>query len=113
MTLMMISEDNPMMMTIQAVYTGGVLRPVQPLELAEGANVEVTITAGGKNSTPASLSEDEIVQRIQACKSYREWLDVMKSLPSDEGDYDIVKAHDANRRWSGERPLLPDEGAQP
>ena len=33
--------------------------------------------------------------------------------PADDGGYDIVKALDENRRWSGERPLIPDEPAQP
>ena len=34
-----------MTITVQAVYTGGVLRPAQPLALAEGESVEVTIAS--------------------------------------------------------------------
>jgi predicted DNA-binding antitoxin AbrB/MazE fold protein len=94
--------------TFQAVHTGGVLRPVHPLALLEGETVEVTISQAGTRH-----SEEEIIRRIQACKTYREWLEVAKLLPPDDGDYDIVKALDENRRWSGERPLLPDEGGQP
>jgi predicted DNA-binding antitoxin AbrB/MazE fold protein len=100
-----------MPITIQAVYEGGVLRPVQPLPFAEGETVEVTVA-----TTPAarpSVSEEEILQRLDGCKSYREWFEVTKLLPPDDGGYDIVKALDANRRWSGEQPLLPDEAAQP
>ncbi len=96
--------------TIRATYTGGVLRPVQPLSLSEGETVEVTITAPSDKS---KLSEDEILNRIRACKSYHEWLEVTKLLPSDDGGYDIVNALDENRRWSGERPLLPDEAMRP
>ncbi len=101
-----------MTLTVRAVYMGGVLRPVQPLALAEGETVEVTI------QTPAAgaaeqVSDAEIVRRIQACKTYPEWLELTNSLPPDDGGYDIVKALDENRRWSGERPLLPDEGGQP
>ena len=95
--------------TVQAVYSGGVLRPVQPLALAEGETVEVTIAS----PVPSPLSEEEIIKRIQACRSYHEWLELTKLLPPDDGDYDIVKALNENRRWSGERPLLPDEGRQP
>jgi predicted DNA-binding antitoxin AbrB/MazE fold protein len=33
----------PMTITVQAVYAGGVLRPLQPLTLKEGETVEVTV----------------------------------------------------------------------
>jgi predicted DNA-binding antitoxin AbrB/MazE fold protein len=91
-------KGEAMTTTVQAVYTEGVLRPVQPLALAEGETVEVTISQAA-----VSMSEEEIIRRIQACKTYREWLEVTKLLPPDDGDYDIVKALDENRRWSGER----------
>lgn len=106
-----------MSITVQATYTGGILRPVQPLALAEGQTVEITVTPAASPTTapnpPAPASEEDTIRRIQACKTYREWFEVTKTLPSDNGDYDIVKALDENRRWSGERPLLPDEGVQP
>jgi len=90
----------------QAVYAGGILRPLQPLALKEGETVNLTIisTAPG-----APESEEEIVRRIRGCKTYQEWLEVTKLLPADDGGYDIIKALDENRRWSGDRPLLPDE----
>jgi predicted DNA-binding antitoxin AbrB/MazE fold protein len=96
-----------MTMTFRAVYTGGVLRPVQPLALTEGETVDVTVAP---TTSAALMSEDEMIRRIQACQTYEEWLEVTKLLPSDDGGYDIVKALDDNRRWSGERPLLPEEG---
>jgi predicted DNA-binding antitoxin AbrB/MazE fold protein len=102
-----------MTMTVRAVYTGGVLRPVQPLALAEGQSVEVTIRPSVTVPTTTPVSEEEIIGRIQACKTYHEWLEITKLLPPDDGGYDIVKALDENRRWSGERPLLPNEGGQP
>ncbi len=102
-----------MTMTIQAVYTGGVLRPIEPLALKEGETVEVTIAPAAASPSPAPLSEDEIVQRIQECKTYQEWLEVTKALPQDDGSYDIVKALDENRRWSCDRPILPNEGELP
>lgn len=96
--------------TVRAVYSGGVLRPVQPLALAEGATVDVTVAT---TSVASQLSEDEIVRRIQACTSYHEWLEVTKLLPPDDGGYDIVQALDENRRWSGDRPLLANEVKRP
>jgi predicted DNA-binding antitoxin AbrB/MazE fold protein len=98
-----------MTMTVRAVYVGGMLRPVQPLALTEGETVELTVTP----SPSVPVLEEEIIRRIQACKTYREWLEVTKLLPADDGGYDIVKALDENRRWSGERPIPPDESGQP
>ena len=95
--------------TIQAIFTGGVLRPIQPLPLLEGQTVEVTIAPG----TAAAMPEEEIIRRIQACKSYQEWLEVTKLLPAHDDEYDIVKALDENRRWSGDGPLLPARSETP
>ncbi|MBI1831766.1 MAG: antitoxin family protein [Planctomycetes bacterium] len=98
-----------MSITVQAVYTGGVLRPMKPLAINDGAIVEITIVP----AESVSLADDELSRRIQACKTYQEWLEITRSLPCDDEGYDIVKALDENRRWSGEQPLLPDEGRQP
>jgi predicted DNA-binding antitoxin AbrB/MazE fold protein len=100
-----------MPITIQAVYEGGLLRPVQPLDLAEGATVEVTVTIS--TAAPPSVSEEEILRRLDACKTYEDWFEVTKLLPPHDGGYDIMTALDENRRWSGERPLLPDEATPP
>ena len=100
-----------MSVKIQAVYAGGVLHPAQPLTLDEGATVEVTINSADLASAP--LLEPEIIKRIQACKTYQDWLEVTKLLPPDDGGYDIVRSLDENRRWAGERSLQPDEGRLP
>src|SRR5687767_5637747 len=100
------------MTNIQAIYEGGILRPLTPLALAEGATVDLTIAPTPAAAATPSLTEDEILCRIKACKSVHELIEVTKLLPPDDGGYDIVKALDENRRWSGERPLLPDQ-AQP
>ena len=99
-----------MSMTVRAVYSGGVLRPVQPLALKEGELVDVIVNSAAAASPS---SEEEIVRRIQAAKSYREWMESTRLLPADDGGYDIVKQLDENRRWSGERPLSPSDGAPP
>ena len=102
-----------MTITVRAVYAGGVLRPVQPLALAEGETVDVTIAPRDTVAAAASATEDEIIRRIQACKTYHEWLEVTKLLPTDDGAYDIVQVLHDNRRWSSVRVPLPDESAQP
>ena len=93
-------------MTVRAVYTGGVLRPVQPLALTAGETVDATIA-------PAPTPEEEMIHRIHGCRTYQKWLEVTKELPPDDGGYDIVQAPDENRRWSGERALLPDAERRP
>ena len=96
-----------MTMTVRAVYEGGVLRPAQPLELKEGESVDVTIVP----TPPApQISEEELLRRIEGAKTYSEWLKVTELFPEDDGNYDIIKALDENRRWSGDRPILAREG---
>lgn len=89
--------------TVRAVYQNGVLRPDRPLPLADGETVEVTVA-------PAPTDEDDVIRRVQAAKSLDEFLDVLKSLPPDDGGYDVLVALNENRIWSGERPLLPPAG---
>jgi predicted DNA-binding antitoxin AbrB/MazE fold protein len=90
-------EEAAMAMTVRATYVGGVLRPDAPLALAEGESIDLTITPT-RAATPPPPSDDEIVRRIQACKSSDEWLELTKSLPADDGGYDIVNALNDNRR---------------
>jgi hypothetical protein len=106
-------EEAAMAMTVRATYIGGVLRPDAPLTLAKGESVDLTITPTPAAATPLATSDDEIVRRIQACTSYHEWLELTKLLAADDCGNDIVKALDDNRRWSGEQPLLPENGGQP
>ncbi len=99
-----------MSITVDAVYANGAFRPVQPLqlELAEGESVAITVA---KASPAEPLSEDEAVRLIKAAKSVQEWVEITRRLPSDDGGYDILKSLDENRKWSGGRPLLPEERA--
>jgi hypothetical protein len=69
-------------------------------------------TPDATNEQSRSLSEDEIIRSIEACKTYHEWLEITKLLPADDGGYDIVKALAENRRWSGETPTATDQGSQ-
>ena len=100
-----------MTVTVRAIYEGGVLRPDQPLLLKEGDAVDLTIAP----AAAPQLSEEELIRRIKATKSYEELFDVLEMLPPEDpnDEYDIVKALDENLRWSGERPILPREGDRP
>src|SRR5437762_5082246 len=87
-----------MTMTVRAVFEGGVLRPEQPLALDEGETVEVTVV---KTKPAGPTGDDEIARRLGAAKTVAEWVAATKLLPPDDGGYDIVKALNDNRIWSG------------
>jgi len=88
--------------TVRAVYQNGVLRLAQPLPLAEGTSVDVSVTPAPEH--------DEITGQIKAARSVDELVAVLDTLPSDDGGYDILAALNENRIWSGEHPLLPPGG---
>lgn len=92
--------------TISAVYENGVLRPTQPVNLAEGETVQVTLTR--KMPTPEEMAA--AVKRIKEAKSIEELRDAVLARP-DEGDddYDFLQALNDNRLANGERPLFPPE----
>lgn len=89
--------EAPAVMTFQAIYEHGFLRPLEPLGLAEGELVNLTVAE--KPIDPAT----EAAQRIQASQTIQEWVEATKMLPPDDGGYDIVRALEENRIWSGER----------
>lgn len=100
-----------MSITVDAVYENGAFRPTRalPLDLVEGESVAITVEKATTAEPP--LSEDEVCRRIQAAKSVQEWIEITRLLPADDGGYDILKSLDENRKWSGGRPILPENGA--
>ena len=106
----LLAERGPMTITVQAVYSGGVLRPSQPLALEEGETVQVTVAS--TKPIAQSQSDDDIAQRLKTAKSIAEWVAATKLLPSDDGGCDILRALNENRILAGERPLIPD-GSKP
>ena len=94
-------------MVIQAVYEGGVLRPLEPLGLSEGAIVHLTIV---KPTTTAQPASDEIARELKSATTIAQWVEATKLLPPDDGGYDIIRAMNENRLWAGEEPLIPHEG---
>jgi len=107
-----------MTITIRAVYEGGVLRPIDPLRLADGETVEVTIARPAPPAPPLQAptpAEDAYARRIKAARSLEEMYAIMATAsPLPEG-YDLSQALNANRKKTGERPLFgePTEGDTP
>jgi predicted DNA-binding antitoxin AbrB/MazE fold protein len=67
-------------MTIKAVYQNGVFRPLQPLEITEGTEVEVTVPKKRKQPpTP-----EEVAERLQR----------IADLPLQPGPYFTGEDHD-------------------
>jgi len=100
-----------MTITVRAVYENGVLRPVEPLALPEGATVAVTITAAGPSHSvmrAPSLEEESYARRVKAARSLDEMFAVMANAPRLPEGYDLGTALNANRKAAGERLVLPE-----
>ncbi|HLW64679.1 MAG TPA: antitoxin family protein [Gemmataceae bacterium] len=108
-----------MIMTLEAVYEGGVLRPREPLALAEGEAVQVTVmskNSGNQRMRPPTPAEEDYARRMKAAKTLQEMFAIMDSAPpEDNDDYDLCEALNANRRANDERLLFPEnsEGSTP
>jgi predicted DNA-binding antitoxin AbrB/MazE fold protein len=100
--------------TIRAVYQGGVLRPEQPLPLAEGETVEITLNRPIPAAPPLTPAEEEAIRRIREAKTVEEWAAAADALPTPDDGYDLLEALNENRRLSGERLLfLPESEGEP
>jgi predicted DNA-binding antitoxin AbrB/MazE fold protein len=100
-----------MTMTVRATYVGGVLRPVEPLPLAEGETIDVTIarsqTMGPSRRSPTPEEED-YARRLKAAQSLEEMYAVMATAPpSLEDTYDVADAINESRRLTGFRLPAP------
>jgi hypothetical protein len=96
-----------MTITIRAVYEGGVLRPVEPLRLAEGETVDITIARPTTPSPPLQApppAQDDYAQRIRAAHSLEEMYAIMATAPPLPDGYDLSEALNANRKATGEQP---------
>ncbi|MDB5313316.1 MAG: hypothetical protein JWO38_7518 [Gemmataceae bacterium] len=99
------------MTTVLAVYENGVLRPTEPLDLAEGQEVQLTVYPRPplQAPRPPTPEEQEYISRLKTAKTLQEMFAVMESAPPLPGDgYDLYKALNDNRRATGERLLFPE-----
>ncbi|MEX2172320.1 MAG: antitoxin family protein [Pirellulales bacterium] len=66
--------------TIPAIFNAGTFRPLEPVELAEGTQVEVQVPVV---SQLAELSPEELARRQAAIMAF---LDRMEALPNEGPD---------------------------
>jgi predicted DNA-binding antitoxin AbrB/MazE fold protein len=96
---------------VRAVYSGGVLRPEQPLPFAEGETVEVVVSkpTGLEGLSPEHAAA---VQRVAEANTIQEWIAASEELTKFEPDdgYDVVEEMDKYRRETGQAPLIPRPG---
>ncbi len=79
--------------TIAAIFDAGVFRPLEPVNLAEGTQVEVQVSKTALNQSVAELSPEELA-RQQA--GIAEFLARMEALP-DEGPDDGFSGRDHDK----------------
>jgi len=105
-------REDAHMTTISAVYEGGVFRPTEKFDLAEGDVVDLTVS---KPAPPPAepMTMDEWSRRIAAAKSIQEWADLANTCPDEDPEFDVIKAINESRRLTGFRMVDPGfEGAE-
>lgn len=90
------------MINVMAVYENGVLRPTEPLELAEGQKVSVCV------SPTALLSVEEWENQIRSARTIHEWMALANACPTTDSQFDVVKAMNESRRLTGFRVPGPE-----
>lgn len=97
-------------MTIRAIYAGGVFKPLQPLTLPEGSQVDIIYGLDKSATMPsmANINETEYERRVHAAGSLDELLAVQATAPALPHGYDLSEALNANRQATGERKLYRD-----
>ena len=95
--------------TVRATYENGVLRPAEPLPLADGEAVELTVTRSP--NPPPGLTAEEAFRRIREAKTWEE-MDAATDAaapfdPPQPPGYDILEDLNDERIRSGREQLFP------
>ena len=102
------------MITVLAVYENGVLRPAEPLPLAEGQQTQVVVYPRPPflPLRPPTPEEEDYRRRLMAAKTIQEWVELANACPNPDPDFDVIKAVNETRRLTGFRmpDPEPDEG---
>ena len=98
------------MTSVTAVYENGMLRPKQPLDLAEGEEVQVAVypRRPALPPRPPTPEEENYVRRLSAARTIDELHEIMLTAPQTDEDYNLIRALNDNRRATGERLLFPE-----
>ena len=94
----------PVMKTIEAIYERGVLRPLEPLEMAEGARVRVSLTEGTDGPSTPSL----LVEFTPGEKTPYELLAEVAALPTEDKPEPSSSEHNGHEE-AAEANLTPAE----
>jgi predicted DNA-binding antitoxin AbrB/MazE fold protein len=69
--------------TIPAIFDAGVFRPLQPVDLANGTQVEVQVPVGSSQEVTAELSPEELARQRADIEAF---LAEMEALPLEGPD---------------------------
>lgn len=106
--------------TIQAIFSGGVFRPTEPVDLRDGARVQLNVmpslnavppsfNASRFDLSPEQRSALQVIADAKSNNERRAAYDQAIGLFPDEPDdsYDMMAHLELNRAISGEQPLHP------
>lgn len=96
------------MTSVKAVYENGVFRPTEPVALADGQAVRLTVDEASQPAVePLSPEMAAYEARLKAATTLAELFEAFDTAPDDpNSDFDIVAAVNQTRRETGFR--LPD-----
>jgi predicted DNA-binding antitoxin AbrB/MazE fold protein len=102
------------MISVLAVYENGVLRPKEPLALADGQEVQLSVHPRTPSlpRKPPTPEEEDYARRIKAARTLAEMFAVMETAPPSEEDFDVVRAMNETRRLTGFRMPDPEPGEE-
>jgi predicted DNA-binding antitoxin AbrB/MazE fold protein len=83
--------------TVPAIFAAGVFRPLEPVDLAEGTQVEVQLPSPA--AVPSEMSPEDLARQQAAIE---EFLAKMEALP-DEGPDDGFSGRDHDKILYGSR----------
>jgi predicted DNA-binding antitoxin AbrB/MazE fold protein len=71
--------------TIPAIYDAGVFRPLQPVDLAEGTQVEVQVPTVPPGASAAELSPEELARQQAAIEQFLAEIEALPPEGPDDG----------------------------
>jgi predicted DNA-binding antitoxin AbrB/MazE fold protein len=98
------------MIRVIAIYENGVLKPIEPLKLAEGQTVQLSVYPQQAliPLRPRTPEEVDFAQRIITSKTLEEAFALIDTAPVEPESNDLLRAFNENRKANGERLLYPE-----
>ncbi|MCI0331649.1 MAG: DUF104 domain-containing protein [Planctomycetes bacterium] len=70
---------------IPAIFNAGVFRPLEPVDLAEGTQVEVRVPTAAPSESVGELSPDELARQRSAIEKMLAEIESLPVLETDDG----------------------------